>query len=368
MKFTVPKDEFTAVLQTVSKVTATRSPTPVLEGVKITVRADGITMEATDLDMGIRAELKPTAVEGEGEFVVMPARLLQLMNELEDEEITLSTDEANLVLQSKGGLFKFRRLGTEDFPQFPPVGGERVEVEAGPLKEMVDRIAFCAAKEKGRYALNGVYLAFEEGALEMVATDGRRLGLCRYAREGIPAVKGGMILPVRLVELLRKELARMEADRPAALSFFEGRALFEVDGATIFGRLVMGEYPNYRAVLPTNLDKRAVFAHADFLRAARIAAIFTDPMKKAVVFTFSPGKVTMATTLPEQGESRIEIPAEYEGPETALGFNPAYLLDYLRVVGAEKIEMRFLDERVAAEFRTEDDPFGYRYVLMPMKV
>lgn len=369
MRFKVNREEFLSILGVVSRAAATKSPNLVLEGVKFTIAENRILMEATDLDQVCTGLHYPIELEGEGDFVLLTDRILPALREMRDAEVVFNTDEVNLTLTGAMGVFKFRRLSTDDFPTLPkfPESGYH-ELDGAPFLALLDRTVYCAAREKGRYSINGVHIAFEDGAIELAATDGRRLGFCRMSAPDIKAAKSGIILPIRLAEHVQKEVARSASNDKVLFYSDTNIALFKIKDVVIAGRLVEGEYPNYHGVVPQNLTKLALINIEEFSHLNKMALIFTDAMSKTVAYHFSEGRLVCRTTQSEVGESEIAMGIEYSGEEVRMGFNPAFLNEYLKVVKGETVRFKFESNKKAIHMEVADDEFAYAYVLMPMVV
>ncbi len=366
MKITVSREELTGALALVSRVAVSRSPQAILQGVKFSAGPAGLELRATDLDIGITYVHSPSHCEGSEEFVLLPERLSSALREIGDSDVTLYTDASDLVLQHGDGMFKFRRMDADDFPNlpaFPEAGTHRFK--AAPLAQMLSRTVFCSGREKGRYAINGVYITIGDGLFEMAATDGKRLSACSLNLEGAKDIQG-LVLPVKLAEILNKEISGLAPDAPVDM-FTDGRQVsFKFADVVLSGRLVEGEYPAYRSVIPKNNDKIAVVDRDEFTRICRASMIFTDIANKAVGFTFDTDSLTVHSRLQELGEAKLKIAVRYTGDPVTLGFNPQYLMDYLKAVQPGDINFQFTSGTRAALLTQDEDPYGFQHVLMPV--
>ena len=368
MIFTVDRTELTNALTLASKVAASRTPQHAIQGVRIEILEGKIVLQATDLDLSVTAVIHPSFVDGEEDFIVIPDRILQSLREVNDKEVTFSSSVSDLILECSAGRFKFRRMGAEDFPQLPKFDLEKAQsIKAGLLNPLFDRTSFCAGREKGRYAINGVYATSSEGLLTMVATDGKRLSLCSSEIEGLGDFTD-VIFPVALIDLVHREISRLKPEEEIFFSTDSSQAFFKFGDLTLSGRLVEGEYPNYSVVIPKQLDKVATIDREEFLRICRISSIFTDPLKPIVVFNFSPASLSLESSLQEQGESRIGLDIQYDGENVMMGLNPVYLIDYLKILTVEEIKFHFTSGQRAVLIDHEGDEFKGKYVLMPMRI
>ncbi|MFA4986889.1 MAG: DNA polymerase III subunit beta [Candidatus Brocadiia bacterium] len=369
MKFTVKREDFLSVCTLVFKAASAKSPSPALQGIKFSFKDGQMELQATDLDIAIRAKFTPSEVDGAEDFVLVPDIFLGVLREVKSKEVTFACEGPDLVLEASSGVYKFRRIGVEDFPELPsfPETGAR-PLAAGPLRSVFDRTVFCAAREKGRYAINGLFVSFAKESAEFAATDGRRLAVCTLKTKDTGATPLDAILPTRLVSIVEGEAARLSPD-VEILFHSDGRsASFKVGDYCISGRLVEGEYPKYKNVIPANLDKMATIKRSDFVDMIKIAVLFVDNPTRGVATTFNAGRLNLLATHSERGESNQSMDIEFGGEQTVLGFNPVFIQEYLKVVTAEKIVFKFTSNTRAAMLEIADDPFEYKYVVMPTVV
>ncbi len=364
MKVTLPTQLLVEGIGHSAAVAANKSPKPILECVA--VRADattGVSLEATDLDVGIRFHLQDASVDQEGSLVVPAGRLLSIVREVDEEETTLQEDEGNLSVDTGRSHFRVRGENIDEFarlPHFPDTGA--VTLPADLLRDLVRRTRFAAATEAGRFALHGVLMVIEGNQIELVATDGRRLAqaagqLPKKARKGIRVIVGPKGLG-----LLERVLAAVGGDVSIAVE--DRQVLFRCGDALIVSRLIDGTFPAYEDVIPKSTKYTFTATAADFLSGLRRAALLTTRDALSVELLIDEGAVTIRSRAVEVGEAKIEVPVSYEGPPSRVGFNPVFLQDALKVMDpAATVTFAFTDGKAPATMTDRD---GYVYVIMPI--
>jgi DNA polymerase-3 subunit beta len=263
----------------------------------------------------------------------------------------------------------------EDPQEFPEVTGFREEkyheLPARLMREMIRRTVFATDNESSRYALGGVLWELGADKAIAVGTDGRRLA----KMEGPARSVGGhqtpdntTIVPTRAMQLIERALlavAGNEAEAAAQMAVTGHSVLVRCGRVTVYSRLAEGRFPRWRDVLPVRPDaQRIALTVGPFFAAVRQAAILTSEESRGVDFTFSPGNLVLTGRAAEAGQSRIELPLAYEGPELGITLDPRYVNDFLKVLEPEKaLTLELKDSESAAVVTTDD---GYAYVIMPL--
>lgn len=364
MKVTLPTQLLVEGIGHSAAVAAHKSPKPILECVA--VRADattGVSLEATDLDVGIRYHLQEASVDQEGSLVVPAGRLLSIVREVDEEETTLEEDEGNLAVDTGRSHFRVRGENIDEFarlPHFPDTGA--ITLSAEILRDLVRRTRFAAATEAGRFALHGVLMAVEGKTIELVATDGRRLARASGALPKKAARPIRVIVGPKGLGMLERVLAAVGGEVSMAVE--DRQVLFRCGEALIVSRLIDGTFPAYEDVVPKSTEHAFTTTAADFLSGLRRAALLTTRDALSVELLIDPDAITIRSRATEVGEAKVEVPVAYEGPPTRIGFNPVFLQDALKVMDpAATVTFSFTDAKAPATMTDRD---GYVYVIMPI--
>lgn len=373
MIVTCPRDGLLSACQIVGVAVPARTTMPVYQNLKAIAEPDRLTLMATDLEVGIRYELRGLVVEEPGEAILPVARLTSILRETPDSEVRLDADDRRSRVNTS--VSEYEMPGEDpaafaDIADFVP--GERYhELAAGDLQRMIRRTVFAAAKEEGKYAMRGVLWDMEEKRARLVATDGKRLavssGPCVAQGEHGGGEKKGHshLVPPKAMSLLERILADGDAGQPVQVSLRSNDALFRTERAVIYSRLVEGRFPPYRDVIPKKANAKVPLVVNDFLSAVRQAAIMTDDESKRITFHFAPGKLSLEAQGATTGKSKVSMKLdEYAGPAIDISFDPAYLTEMLRVLdGGEVVQLDLVDGQKSAVFRSGED---YLYLVVPL--
>lgn len=367
MKAVCQREGLLSACQLVAVAAASRDVKPILRNIKAVAEPGRCTLMATDLEIGVRLELRSVVeVESAGAAILPAARLVSILRETTDEKLALEADSDGCMIRGEANEFKMPGEDPQDFPDIPTFTDDKYhEVPAKVLAEMVCRTAFAVAKESARYSMTGVLWEFDEGQARLVATDGRRLAVAQgpaVSQHG-PDTKGQThVVPSKAMTLLERLL--QETEEPIRIALRPNEALFQTDRAMLYSRLVEGRFPAYREVFPKKQTVKVPLTVGPFHTAVRQAAIMTDDETKRVKFAFSKGKLTLQTTGAETGSSRVELPIEYDHKAIEINFDPRFLSDMLRVLDpGDALNLELVDGNSPALFRYGTE---YSYIVMPL--
>jgi DNA polymerase-3 subunit beta len=360
-----------AACQLASVATATRDVKPVLKSLKAIVEPERCTLMATDLELGIRLEVRSVRVEEPGEAILPTTKLISILREATDEDLTIEAGPDACVVRGQFNEFEMPGEDPTVFPDVPAFAEEKYhEMSGGMLREMIRRTQFAVAAEATKFgATTGVLWELEDGKVRLVATDGRRLALT----EGSGTAQGGHttkgqapVVPAKAMNLLERNL--QEEDELVRVSLRPNDVLIKTERAMIYSRLVEGRFPDYRRVLPQKASVKVPLTVGPFHTAVRQAAIMTDEKEsQRVVFTFAKKKLTLQASGPGSGRSRVELPIEYDGKTVEISFHPKYLTEMLRVLDPEAhLTLELEDGSKPALFKNEAG--DYQYVVVPLVV
>lgn len=379
----------------VSGAVATRTPRPQLTCVKLEADKKGsvgeVTLLATDGELSLRLRLAQVDVQQAGEALIPADKLRQIIS-AEDTEptLTLETEEDAVHIRGKDAHFKVYGYPSADFPPIPEMAdviagstemGKAKAVfshPSGGLEAIITRTVFATARENSRYAINGVLLKRDGKRLEMVATDGRRLALCRtqLAAGEKDAKAVSCIIPTKALSMLQKIVRSPDESVQIAITdnqiFFSVLGAGEKDGsagrATLSSNLVEGSFPPYEDVVPKDHDKRIVFDRDVLSSAVRRAALLTNEESRGVRMAFK-GKskqLELSSRAPEMGEAQITVDlSKYEGDDIEIGFNPLFLTDALKVVSETEVIFELKAPNKPGVVKAGAD---FVYVVMPVNL
>jgi DNA polymerase-3 subunit beta len=366
MKAHCHREGLLSAFQLASVAIPARDVKPILRNVKAIAETDRCTLMATDLELGIRLEVRGLKVEEPGEAILPAARLIAILREAQAEEVTIDADNDACHVTGPGMEFEMPSEDPANFPDLPTFTDDKYhEIAAGPLREMIRRTVFAAADESARYSMTGVLWELEGDKARLVATDGKRLALT----DGVATAHGGHttagqthVVPTKAMSLLERVLH--DDAETVRVCLRPNEVLFRTERAVVYSRLVEGRYPNYREVFPKKPVVKVPLPVLAFLASVRQAAVMTDDESKKVVFHFAKKKLIMEAHGQTTGRSKVEMPVEYDGKAIDISFNPAFLVEMLKVLPNDApLELDLVDGASPALFQSEPN---YSYLVMPL--
>ena len=367
MKLMTKRQELVSKLSVVARAVSTRAATQSLAGVLLTADGAGVSLRATDMEMGLQCSLETESVDGEG-TVLLPGRLLnEVARSLgaDPVEIESRDDKRDVEIRSGGSSFHLRTLPAEDFPRFPDPEGEPLRIPAKELQETVEIVARAASRDDMRPVLTGVLVTVSGDEMTMVATDSYRLGV---KRTKLGKEIGGDLeanIPARALRELGRILGAEGADE-VEVSLLRSQALFRVGSIILTTRLIEGQFPNYRQLLPESYEHDVRLPRAEFLDVTRRISQLAQrnaPLK----LSFESGELTVAAETPEVGDATETIPAAFDGEPLQIGFNPEFLRDGIESVQSEEILVRLISPLRPGLLQPVGDE-DYSYLVMPIRL
>jgi DNA polymerase III subunit beta len=353
-------------LTVTAAVVPARSPKPVLSCVKLNAAADKLTLSATDLELAVKYVDAQVQVDAPGELLVTADKLLAIVRESADDTLSLVLDGTELHVRGADSHFRIFTQPASEFPPIPEHDGEsHLEVSAGTLKQLISQTLFATSKEGTRYAFNGVMFAMEKQQLTLVGTDGRRLALARgELTSGKKGDKPKCIVPAKSLAVLDKLM--VNADDTVAIKLTENQIVFTTADAELTSNLLEGQFPPYEEVIPREADKKMVAGTGDFLSAVRRASLLTAEDTKGVRLEFTKAKgLTLSSRNPDAGEAKVDFACKFDGADIAIGFNPAFLGDALKVVNTDEVTLEMTTPQRPGLLKAGT---GFLYVIMPVNL
>ena len=374
MKFKINQDHFSNGLQQVLNVVASRSTMPILSNVLIEAEEGHISLTTTNLDLGIRCRIKAD-VSDTGSITLPVRKLATIVKELPVNEVFLETSDKNQAkITSGGSLFKITGIGSEEFPPLPTFENRKVfELSQDEIVNMLKSVSYAQSTDENRYILNGVYFNFADEKLTLVATDGRRLGLTGLELEVSEENAGSLILPAKTVAELERLMGKGEK---VNIAFNDRQAAFEigldessdsglVDHLYLVSKIVEGNYPNYRQVIPKETEHRVKIERELMLECVHRAALVTSDKSNSVKIKVSKNLLEISGQSTEYGESHEAMAIAYDGPEVQVAFNPQFLMEPLKALTKDEVFFEFKDELSPGLFKTLDN---FICVIMPLRL
>lgn len=370
MEIKISKGDLLKGLSLVQGIVERKTTMPILANVLLEAKARGLTITATDLEVGVTSTIAAEVVK-DGKAAVHARGLYDIVKELSDEMVSLSVGENQWVEIVCGrARFKIVGLSPEEFPALPKKGeGVSIKLEGEIIKEMIEKTAFAMSSDETRFNLNGVYLeqAKEQDSdlLRMVATDGHRLSIIDREVKGKWKLPKGVIIPRKGVFELRRLVENAEG--PIDISIDEKHVVASNKGTTLIVRLIDGQFPPYKQVLPSQTKRTISVDRQVILQVLKRVSILSADRSRGVKFAFSPKNLELSTSNPDFGEAREELPINYKGEKFEIGFNARYFIDVLNVIADEQAQLQMGDDTTPCVLKSEKDR-GFTHIVMPMRL
>ena len=363
MKFSVAKDKLLEGLQAVQNVVSTRTTLPILSNVLIRAENGALHFTTNDLDVGMSCSVE-AKIEKPGGTTIPARRLASIVKELPASEVSVEVDGKNVASLNCGpSFFKMMCLPEDEFPALPKLEKAKAfTLQQKVLKDALRKTSYGISTDETRYVLNGILFSFKENKLTLVATDGRRLALVDLEAEFPRSNEVDVVIPAKCITELQRILGE-EGDVKLAVG--ENHVSFEAGGKLLVSKLIEGNYPNYRQVIPAESRERITIERELLLNAVRRVSLLSSEKSNSVKLIFTKNNLEIAANTPEIGEAHESLAISFKGKDFSVAFNPTFLQDPLRALTEDEIHLEVSDEMSPGVIKI-GTPF--LYVLMPMRI
>jgi DNA polymerase-3 subunit beta len=277
--------------------------------------------------------------------------------------VSFAAAEESLSIASGRSEFSIRLISGDEFPQTSAPSPESVSLPSEQLTEALKQVVPAASSDDSRPILTGVLLAAEADGLRLVATDSFRLAMRDVAGVSVLAEGQSVLIPSRALGELNRILGQGDT---VELRLGEREASFEVGEVTLVTRLIEGDFPNYRGLIPESHPNTLTVergALLDALRRVRLLARESTPIR----LELSDSGVELVAVTQDVGTARESVEGDYDGSEVTVAFNPQFLMEGIEVSSGETITLSTIDELKPAVIRGIDSQ-DFLYLIMPVRV
>ena len=375
MKFRINRDHFSNGLQQVLNIVGSRVTMPILSNVLIKAEEGQISLTTTNLDLGICCNVKAEVLE-KGTVTLPVRKLTSIVKSLPNPDVVVDVSsgyQAKIV--SGGSQFRIMGIGADEFPPLPAFEDTRTfTLKQEELGHMLKCVSYAQSKDENRYLLNGVYVTVENGKLSLVATDGRRLSIIeKEVGSAIPSDFQSLIIPDKTVVELERIMGKNEDVR---IAFSDRQVAFEVKVAEgdksnglvnvihLVSKIVEGNYPKYRQVIPKETVHRIKIERELFLECVQRASLVVSDKNNSIKLKMSHNLLEISGASAEYGDALESMAIEYEGPDVQVAFNPQFLQDPLKAVVQDAVFFEFKDDLSPGVIKTLE---SFMCVIMPLR-
>jgi len=362
VKFRCERDVLVEALGIAGRAVSGRGTLPGLSGIRAELSGDDLTLTGSDLDLTIATTV---TVSGESDGVaIIPARLASdIVRAVQPGAVAFAAEDESLTIRAGRSEFSIRLIAGDEFPQLSNLEVEPVTLASDQLAAALKQVVLAASSDDSRPILTGVLLAAEDGGLRLVATDSYRLAMRDVSGVSVLAEGQSVLIPSRALGELNRVLAQ---DDEVTLRLGENEASFEVGAVKLVTRLIEGDFPNYRGLIPESHPNSLTVNREELLDALRRVKLLARESTPIRIEMSTDGMELVAVTQ-DVGTARESLESTYVGSDLVVAFNPQYLLEGVEVAPAEEIVLATIDELKPALVRAvgSDD---FLYLLMPVRV
>ena len=386
MKLVCSQAELSASLQLVSRAVASRPTHPVLANVLLTADAGTgrLSLTGFDLSLGIQTSLA-AAVETSG-AITLPAKMFgEIVSRLSaDSPITLNSDEGSeqVDLTSSSGTYQMRGMPAEDFPDLPLVqSGEPIRLDPQVLVKGLRATLFASSSDEAKQILTGVHLGLDGQGLECAATDGHRLAVLKLnhalpdqdspgaGASGTLANAVDVTVPARSLRELERLLSARQSSEPVSLFCDRGQVVFLWSDQVLTSRSLDGTYPNYRQLIPASFSRQLQVDRRALIAALERVAVLADQHNNVVKIVSDPlaGQLLISADAQDVGSGSESLAAVVSGEAIQIAFNVRYLIDGLKAIAADQVELHCNAPTTPVILVPVGEP-GFTYLVMPVQI
>ncbi|TAK11308.1 MAG: DNA polymerase III subunit beta [Acidobacteria bacterium] len=368
MELVARKNDLLKELSLLQGIVERKNTIPILANVLIQADKSGVSLLATDLDVGLRSKCEATVTKT-GTLTLPAKKLFEIVSALPDTDIRIEEDKSGKSVTIAADRFesKMQTLPASEFPT-PPQDAAQVEASlpGAALKRLISHTRFAITSEDTRYFLNGAQLVLKSNEMSMIATDGHRLALVTVKESAGKGAKSEVLLPRKTLN----EVGRL-IDDAGVVEFSQGEnhLFFKTEGRLLISRKIDANFPAYERVIPKSNDKSIEFDRDRLAAAVKRVRLLSNERSKAVRFVMGKDQVEITSSTPEVGEAHEVLPVDYSGGAMQICFNADYVDNFLSVVETESVLLEFKDEMSQAVMKPIGaDGYEYTYVIMPMRI
>lgn len=372
MKITIQKNDLLKGLTLVQGVVEKKKTLPILSNVLLETNIDNneLVLTATDLEIGIKTKISAEIINP-GKITISAKKLFEIVKELTDNKISLETKENNWVeIINDQAKFNIVGLSSDEFPLITEKNNnKRLTIKSNILKNIIDKTFYAISNDESKFNLNGIYFHFEEDDniqyMKFIATDGHRLALVKEeSSDNIFENNKGIIFPKKGLSEIRKILD--QDNQEIFLSVSDNNAIFQIDNTTLVMRLIDGDFPDYKRVIPEKNNSFCKVTSESLLHTLRRVSILANEKSKGINIEFSENEIKVTSSNPEYGEAVETIKCNYNENLVKVGFNSKYLIDVISNTDCE-INI-YIKDNISPCLITPADSDKYSAVIMPMRI
>ncbi|MDA0727603.1 MAG: DNA polymerase III subunit beta [Vulcanococcus sp.] len=374
MKLVCSQAELSSSLQLVSRAVAARPTHPVLANVLLTADAGTGRLSLTGFDLSLGIQTSLSASVATSGAITLPARLFgEIVSRMPaDSPITLSCEDGSeqVELTSLSGSYQMRGMPADDFPELPLAqAGTPIKLDPEVLIKGLRATLFASSGDEAKQLLTGVHLGLDQNGLECAATDGHRLAVLRLQNASSSEAELDVTVPARSLRELERLLSSRGGSDAVSLFCDRGQVVFQWADQVLTSRSLDGTYPNYRQLIPESFGRQLQVDRKGLLSALERVAVLADQHNNVVKLTSDPaaGQLSISADAQDVGSGSEAIGAQVSGDAIQIAFNVRYVLEGLKAMGCEQVQLQCNAPTTPVVLAPQDDS-SFTYLVMPVQI
>ncbi len=369
MKLEVLQENLSSALRDIQKIVPSKPQLPILSSILIKARKSDLSLAATDLYVGMRTTVKGK-IEQTGQVAIPGKLFYRSINSLQPGKLQIELQEDSLIISSSSNETTIQCLPVAEFPEFPKIEGQQIELTTDVIEKIDDKVTFSASLDQTRPVLTALLFEFSQDGLLTVGTDGFRLATLKLSTQK-QEIRESFLIPAKAVTEIANLSQRENDSNPNFVVSEElKQALFRVGDTELFVRLIEGEYPPFNKIIPEEFALEAEIDGQALENQLKRAQVFAQEASNIVRLIFTPDKLKVVAKSPSFGQQEGELNYQLvrgEVKENEIAFNTKYLLDFFNALKPEKVQFCMNGSLTPAMLRPAGED-NYRHIVMPFRV
>ena len=365
MRIVCPKAALATALGAAGRIASAKSTIPVLGLVRLSAEAGSVELAATDMELSLRLPLNDATVEEPG-AVLLPRLAADIVRSMADGPVTIEhrANEGTARVSGGNSSFNLNCRPADEFPELPPTSDGGLALPAAAVLATADRVGRSASRDETRPVLTGVLVRIDTTGLTMVATDSYRLAVQTADLGDVAGEPQEAIVPARALAELARLSAVVESET-IEVDLSHSQAQFAAGGARLASRLIEGQFPDHRQLIPDAFEHELTFDRAELVAVLGRIGVLAQ-RGTALRLSFSSGQMTVSASQENVGEGAESVPVAFSGEELEVGFNVEFLRAGVESVEGDEVRLGIISPLRPGLLLGSDE--AYRYLLMPIRL
>lgn len=367
MKFKCFRKDILKGMQCVQYIIENKNTLPILSNILLETQENKILLTSTDLEIGIKTFFT-AKIEKKGITAIPAKKFSEIVNELPEGEIEIELIGENLINIKSGSIFfNINTIPADDFPKFPSYKDSEnyFLIQAQVFKSMITGTIFSISHDETRYVLNGMLMEKEKNDINLITTDSHRLAFIKEKILNQKIEDFKIIIPYKSI----KEVSRLlvDVDKDIKIIIEEKQIVFLINDIILISRLIDGQFPNYKKVIPVKTEHTLLIEREKILQATKRISILASLKTMAIVYKLTHGTLNINIKNPEEGEAQEILKIDYDGSDIEFGYNYRYLLDIYKNLDDKEIILEWTKPFQPCLIRPKSakNPI---YIVMPIRI